>query len=187
MRQSNLIWVVLAVLIAGPLAAADTYKIDGVHSTAIFRIKHMNTSYSYGRFNDISGKIVNDAANPAAGSVEIEIKADSIDTHNANRDGHLKSPDFLNTKQFPVITFKSKEIKKAGDALEVSGDFTLHGVTKPVTTKVVQTGTGKNPKGGELIGFETTFTIKRSDYGMNFMPGGLGDVVQITFASEAVK
>lgn len=186
MRHTHLLLVVLAVLAAGPLAAAD-YKIDGGHAAAIFRVKHMNASYSYGRFNAIGGKIVYDAANPTAGSVEIEIKADSVDTDNEKRDAHLKSPDFLNAKQFPVLTFKSKEIKKAGEAFEVTGDFTLHGVTKPVVAKVVHTGTGKHPKGTELIGFETTFSIKRSDYGMSYGLEGIGDEVQITLSVEAGK
>ncbi|HET6202607.1 MAG TPA: YceI family protein [Planctomycetota bacterium] len=172
---------------AGPAPA--TYEIDGVHSSVLFRIKHFDASFVYGRFNEVSGTLVYDEASPAASSVEVTIKADSVDTHNAGRDKHLKSPDFFNAEEFPVLSFKSKSVKGSGKGggLEVTGDLTIHGVTKPVTVKGVHTGTGKGMKGEERAGFETTFTIKRSDFGMRFMAEALGDEVQITVALEGVK
>ncbi len=166
-------------------AATKTYKIDSVHSSAVFRIKHNNASHFYGRFNDISGTIVYDEANPAGSSVEVTIKADSVMTGNGKRDEHLKSPDFFNAGEFPVLTFKSKGVKKgSGKAeFEVAGDLTIHGVTKPLTVKVAHTGTGKS-RDGEVAGFETVFTIKRTDFGMTYMVGPLGDDVQITISLE---
>ena len=175
----------MAVLAGATAMAADTYAIDPVHSSVLFRILHMKTSFLYGRFNEISGAIVLDDANPAASSVQAEVKVDSVDTRVAARDTHLKSQSFFSAKEFPTITFKSTSVKKTGEGVyEVTGDMTLHGVTKPVTTTVNLTGQGKGPK-GPIAGFETLFKIKRSDFGMNFMPDMVGDEVSLTVSVEA--
>ena len=87
---------------------ADSYKVDNVHSTVIFRIKHLDSSYAYGRFNEVSGTFALEEADPTKGSLDFQVAADSIDTNNAKRDQHLKGPDYFNAKQFPTITFKSK-------------------------------------------------------------------------------
>ena len=163
------------------------FAIDAVHSSLMFRVKHMGTSWFYGRINEVTGKIVFDEANPTTSSVEFEAKMDSIDTHNEKRDGHLKSPDFFNVEKFGTATFKSKSCSKPVDGMyEVAGDLTLHGVTKPVTFKMEKSGSGKGP-GGETVGFETKFDIKRSDFGINYMPDGLGDEVRILVSVEAAK
>ncbi len=167
--------------------AAETYKVDPVHSMTVFRIKHL-VSYSYGRFNDLSGTFNIDTETPAKSSVELEVKIESVDTFNEKRDQHLKSPDFFNAKQFPVITFKSKAVKKINeDTYEVTGDLSLHGVTRPLTLKVQQTGAGKDPWGGYRIGFETTFTLKRSEFGITFMPDVVGDEVRMTVSIEGIR
>jgi polyisoprenoid-binding protein YceI len=172
-------------LLALPAGAAETHQIDTVHSAVLFKVKHLGVSYSYGRFNDISGTIVLDDADPAKSTAEITIKAESIDTANAKRDTHLKSPDFFNTKQFPVITFKSKKVKKSADGkLEAEGALTLHGVTKDVTLQVERVGSAKDPRGGAKTGFHTVLKLKRSDYGMTFMVGPLGDEVEVTISLE---
>ncbi len=186
----------VAILLAGvfafvlsfvPVRAADTYAVDPVHSTFLFKIKHMNTSFTYGRINASSGTLVVDEADPSKSSVELELKADSVDTTNEKRDQHLKGPDFFNAKQFPTITFKSKSVKKTGEDYEIAGDFTLLGVTKEVAAKFTHVGSGKLPTGTAIIGFEGTFTIKRSDFGMNKMLGGVGDDVVLTVSVEADK
>ena len=180
--------LVLALLpaFAGQTAAPAAFKIDPVHSSVIFRVKHMNVSYFWGRFNDIAGTVAWDAAKPEASSFDVQIKTESVDSKDPKRDNHLKSPDFFNAKQFPTLAFKSKSVKKLDDTtFEVGGDLTLHGVTKPLTAKVEMTGTGKGMRGGSLVGFETTFEIKRSDFGMNFMKGPLGDDVRIVVSLEA--
>ena len=116
------------------------------------------------------------------------MKVESIDTHNAKRDQHLKSPDFFNAKQFPAITFKSKQVKKSSkDTYEVTGDLTIHGVTRPVTVKVTNTGSGKDPMGANRIGFETIFTIKRSDFGMKFMLGPVSDEIRLIVSIEGIR
>jgi polyisoprenoid-binding protein YceI len=182
--------VVSAGLAASALAgvtAATTYRIDSVHSSVVFRIKHMNVAYFNGRFNDIKGTVMLDDQNPAQCAFDVTITASSVDTAQEKRDNHIKSPDFLNAKQFPTITFKSKSVSKAdGDAYEVQGDLTLHGVTRPVTAKVTRTGTMHDQRsGGNRIGLDTTFTIKRSEFGMQNMLQMLGDEIQITVDVEA--
>jgi len=168
--------------------AADTYTVDPVHTAALFKIKHLGVSYTYGRFNDVSGTVAFDAANPAASKVDITIQAGSVDTFNQKRDAHLANPDFFDAKQFPVLKFVSTAFKKVDDnTFDVTGDFTLHGVTKPITIKAVKIGEGKDPWGGYRIGFESTFTIKRSDFGMTKMMEAVGDDVTVTFSTEGIK
>ena len=168
--------------------AAKTYNIDATHSAVIFRAKHMGVAYNYGRFNEFSGAITVNEADLSKSKVELEVKTASVDTANKKRDQHLRSPDFFNAKQFPIITFKSTKVSaKAGqeNMLEVTGDFQLHGVKKSITVDVEITGKGKSPQGGELIGFETTFAIKRSEFGMTYGMQGVSDDLRITVSIEA--
>jgi polyisoprenoid-binding protein YceI len=174
----------IGLMFAAASAQAQSLKVDPVHSTIIFRISHLNAGVVYGRFNDPTGTITL-GDNP---SLNVEVKTDNIDTHNQKRDDHLRSPDFFNNKEFPTISFKSTSFKSSGEnKYEVTGDLTLHGVTKPVTVTLEKLGTGKDPSGGTRVGFETIFTIKRSDFGMNFMPGGVGDEVKLMVALETVQ
>lgn len=169
-------------------SAAKTYQIDAVHSSVLFRAKHLGVSYNYGRFNEFSGSIMMDETDVPKSKVEFEVKTASIDTANEKRDQHLRSPDFFNAKQFPVITFKSTKVSaKAGqeNMLEVTGDFELHGVKKSITVDVEITGKGKHPQAGELIGFETMFGIKRSEYDMTYGMQGVSDDIRITVSIEA--
>jgi polyisoprenoid-binding protein YceI len=161
---------------------------DTVHSHVLFKTKHLGTSMSYGRFNDFTVSLTtNDAGTDLTGA-QFAVRAASVDTGNAKRDQHLQSPDFLSAKQFEEITFKSTSVKPSGnEGWDVSGDLTLHGVTKPITVKVHKIGAGKGMKGEDLLGVETTFTVKRSDYGMTNMVGPVGDEVTITVAVEAMK
>ncbi len=180
---------VLALTISSTLAA-ETYEVDPAHSFAIFRclnVAQAKSVFVYGRFNDIKGRIVVDK-DPTKSSVEITINADSLDTGVPDRDKHLKSPDFLNTKQFPTITFRSKKIEAIGkDRYRVTGDLTLHGVTRPITVTVTKVGEGKNFKGMQVIGFETTFTIKRSDFGMKGLMNVAADEVTLTIAIMGIR
>lgn len=188
-RIARFVWILaLAPLVAPPSLAADAYTIDSTHSTVWFSINHLGVSTFHGRFNDLSGSFAFDAANPAACSFEVTIKADSVDTHNERRDQHLNSPDFLNSKQFPTITMKSKSVKKSGDkGFRVTADLTLHGVTKEIEIDVTLVGTGKDPRGTERSGFDAKFTIQRSDFDIKFMPGGLGEAVTLTVGIEGVR
>jgi polyisoprenoid-binding protein YceI len=169
------------------VTAATTYRVDSVHSTVIFRVKHMNASYFNGRFDGISGTVTLDEQNHAQSAFDLKISASSVDTANPKRDGHIKSPDFLNAAQFPTIAFKSKSVSAGEkDMYEVQGDLTLHGVTRPITLKVTRTGLVPSPRGGgSTLGLETVFTIKRSEFGMTNMLQMLGDEITITADLEA--
>ena len=185
--------LVLALLIIGftgsiQLAdAADTYEIDTAHSMILFRAKHNGISYNYGRFNEFTGKITMDA-DVSKSIVAFEVKTASVDTANKKRDQHLRSSDFFSAKQFPVITFKSTKVsmKEAEeDILEVTGDFELLGVKKSITVDVKITGRGKGRGGESLIGFESVFTVKRSDFGMTYGAGTVSDDIRLTVSIEA--
>jgi polyisoprenoid-binding protein YceI len=161
-----------------PTAAGQTFRVDPVHSSMLFRVKHMNTSYIWGRFNECSGTVKLDDADP---SFAVQVKVDSIDTANAKRDQHLEGPDFFSARQFPTISFKSTNVKKLGPTTyDVEGTLTLHGVSKPIQVRVDRIGTTKGPMGGTITGLSTTFTIKRSDFGMKFMLQGVGDEVLVS-------
>lgn len=172
----------VAMVVGAAPAWAEPLSVDAVHSSVLFRIKHLNTSYAWGRFNDISGKLNLEANSPV---VEVQIKTDSIDTGNAKREQHLKSPDFFNAKQFPSIAFRSTRIEKSGDGkYAVDGTLSLHGVQKPINVQLERTGSGKNQQGTAITGFETSFRIKRSDFGMKFLLEGLSDEVLLVVSLE---
>lgn len=174
-----------------PKPATDgsgTYQIDPVHSSNCFRIKHMNVAYFYGRFNDVAGTFAFNDADPAACAFDVQVKTDSVDTHNAGRDKHLKSAEFFDVEKYTEITFKSTAVKKTGEqTYDVTGNLTMHGVTKPLTVKLERTGAGPGMKGEYRGGCETTFEVKRSDFGMNTMIGPLGDEVRLTFSLEGIR
>jgi polyisoprenoid-binding protein YceI len=181
---SMLLWGISAAM----PASAQTYQIDPVHSSLLFRVKHMDTAYVYGMFTSMKGTVVVDEANPARSSINIEVDANSVYTHNEQRDNHLRSPDFFNTRQFPTITFKSTQVRRINaNTVQVRGDLTIRGVTRPITASVTLTGKGKNPQGKDIIGFETTFTIRRSEFGIRYGLPGLGDEVQVTLSIEAAR
>lgn len=186
-RVAASVAVVLSLGIPSASAAPESYEIDAVHSTVIFRIHHMKAGYQYGRFNDLSGAVVIDDANPSASSVKVEVKTTSVDTANAKRDDHLRGPEFLDCAQFPTMTFVSTAVKAAGDAFEVTGNLTLHGVTKPVTVSMTRTGRIDDPWGFVRVGFEGTLTVKRTDYGMNQKLDGAGDEIRLTLAFEVTR
>ncbi len=184
-----LLFVIGFVGITQPMGMA-LYEIDTTHSMIIFRAKHNNVSYNYGRFNEFTGSITigSDVRPHSESMVEFEVKAASVDTGNEKRDQHLRSSDFFSAKQFPVITFKSTEVSTKGgeeDVLGVTGDLELHGVKKSITIDVEITGRAKGKQGESLIGFETTFTIKRSEFGMTYGIGPVSDDIQITVSVEA--
>ena len=167
---------------------ADTYTVDLVHSSISFMISHVGISNIHGRFNDFSGKITIDKSDPTKSSFALSIPIESIDTNNVKRDEHLRAPDYFNAKQFPTMTFQSTKVKVVDGGYEVTGDLTLHGVTKPVSFKLK--GGDKVvefPKGTQRIGLVSTFSIVRSDFGVNAEPKNLGDEIPISIGIEAAK
>lgn len=185
--------VMFAVLLLLPAGQhepgeAATYKVDPVHACVWFRIKHLDVAYFYGRFNDIAGEFVLDEKDPGNSRIEVRVQAASIDTANADRDKHLKSAELFDVEKFPQITFTSRSFKPAGaDTYEVAGDLTFHGVKRPLTVKLEKTGAGKDPWGNYRVGLETTFTVKRSEFGMTAMPGALGEDVRLTVSVEGLR
>jgi polyisoprenoid-binding protein YceI len=177
------------VFLASPSASlpeAQTYVIDPVHSTVLFRINHMGASNFYGRFNGIAGEFT--VAEGGTGAVSVTIDAASVDTAHEKRDGHLRSADFFSVEEFPEITFKSDALKHLGGSkYEAKGTLTLHGVSKEVTIAAERIGNG-DARGTPVTGFEGTLTIKRSDFGMKYGLGGpLGDEVKLILAIEAKR
>jgi polyisoprenoid-binding protein YceI len=186
MNKSILLLSLLA-LPASLFAEATTYTVDQSHSSVSFKIRHL-VSKVKGTFTDFSGKIVLDPANLSASSASGEIKIKSVNTANADRDAHLKNADFFNEPKHPVMTFKSTAFKPAGhDTYEMTGDLTFAGKTKPVTLKLVKTGEADHPmsKGAKVAGFEATGTLKRSDWGMSYGKGMVGDEVDLEIQIEA--
>jgi polyisoprenoid-binding protein YceI len=174
-----------AALVALEPAATATYKIDNTHSTAVFRLTHLNVGAAWGRVNDPQGTF---SVTDSGLNVDVALDVSKVDTDNAKRDDHLRGPDFFNAKQFPQMTFKSTSSKKLSDsAFEVTGDLTIKGTTKPITVTMNKIGEGKDPWGNYRFGVETEFTINRLDYGVSYMPEGLGKDVKIFIALEGVR
>ncbi len=170
---------------------AETYTIDPQHSQAGFSIRHMMLSNVRGAFSKVSGTIDYDPAKPAASKVNATIDMDSVDTHDADRDKHLKTPDFFDVAKYPTMTFKStKAVAKGKTGLTVTGDLTLHGVTKSVVLDVDgPTAELKDPKGSKR-GASATTKIHRKDFGITYNKaldnGGvaLGEDVDVTLDVE---
>jgi len=179
--------------LAAPVHAADTYTFDKAHTNVGFQVRHIFTMVS-GKFTDFAGTIQVDRAKPESSSVDFTIQATSIDTSEPHRDEHLRSADFFDVAKNPTITFKSTSLKANGkDAWLVTGDLTMHGVTKQIVLPVTLLGEGKDPFGNEKMGLETGLTINRKDYGLTWNKtletGGVlvGDEVKIQIAIEANK
>ncbi len=188
--------VVLVVALALPsVGRGATWEADPAHSTIQFGIRHMMISTVHGQFKTFTATGTGDPAKPAAATVEATIDVATVDTGNEKRDTHLKSPDFFDVAQFPKMTFKSTKIEAAGPGkAKVTGDLTLHGVTKPVVLMVEgPTAVIKDPMGNTKVGATATTKINRKDFGIAWQKtldgGGLmiGDDVDVTIDLEAVK
>jgi polyisoprenoid-binding protein YceI len=166
-------WAAAAVLVmgVGAMSAQTTqWKVDPMHSEADFAIKHMAISTVHGSFHGISGVVTFDPTDVAKSSVEATIPIATVDTGVAPRDNDLKSPRFFDATQFPTMTFKSTSVRKAGDHYDVTGDLTLHGVTKPVVLNLQDLGKAEMGMDGKTLhrGFTATTTINRQDFGLSF-------------------
>lgn len=171
---------------------AETYSIDAVHSSVSFSVRHL-VSRTSGRFGDFAGTVAYDPAQPAAARVEATIQLSSIDTGNERRDHHLLSPDFFAAEQFPAIHFVSTAVRPEGSRLMVTGDLTLHGVTRQIVLPVEVLGLGTHPmpqmKGAPVAGFQAELLIKRSDFGVNSWidtASVVGDDVKVSLIIEAI-
>lgn len=187
--------IAFAIILAPLSVAAEvtTWKIDPAHSSAEFSVRHLMVSRVKGRFDKVSGTVVGDLADPATARVEVSIDAASINTANADRDEHLRSADFFEVEKFPTITFQSKKIEKAGKGYRMTGDLTMHGVTREVVLTVdgpsapVQVGKARRS------GASARTRVSRKDYGLTWNraieAGGVavGDDVNITIEVELIE
>src|ERR1700757_5364476 len=189
MKKNCLLFLSSILAFAGTTVAhADSFKIDPVHSAILFEIGHFGVGHIYGRFDTFTGTFTLDQNDPSKDSVSVEIKTDSVDTNAPDRDKHIKSPDFFNAAQFPSATFKSTSVKKIDDkTYEVTGDFTLRGVTKPLTLKTTLIGTGLGPKGETRTGAEVSASLKRSDFDVKAMLPAVADEVNLIIAVQGIK
>ncbi|MDZ4767547.1 MAG: YceI family protein [Chloroflexota bacterium] len=169
------------------------WTLDPGHTTAEFSARHLMVTTVRGRFAPPTGTIDFDPANPSAATVEATIDATTLTSGLADRDGHLKSPDFLDVANFPNITFKSTNVAVTGEGTaNVTGDLTIRGVTKPITLAVEFTGTAKDPWGGTRAGFTAETKINREDWGLTWNvaleAGGVlvGKDIKLTIDAEAV-
>ena len=177
-----------ALLTAGQAMAAD-YTIDkeGQHAFIDWKISHLGYSFVHGTFKDWKGTFSWDAAKPADSKIDITLQTASLFSNHAERDTHIASKDFLDVAKYPEATFKSTKVVPTGDkTADVTGDLTLHGVTKPVTFKATFNGEGKDPWGGERAGFNATTTLNLNDFGIKG-PGPTAQTLDLDISLEGVK
>jgi len=180
----------IALAFAGSAAAqTGTWKIDPNHSSAQFSVRHLGVSTVRGAFTKVNGSASYDASDPSKNSLEAMIEADSIYTRVQMRDNDLRSANFLDVHKYPTITFHSKQAKAAGDGkMRITGDLTIHGVTKEVVLDVDGPSAPiKDPWGNQRIGASASTKINRKDFGVNGAPGVVGDEISITIDAELIQ
>ena len=184
----------LLIAVAPAARAADIYDLDQSHFSIVFSVGHMGMSYTYGMFRQAQARVVLDRENPSATQFQLSINAESIDTNNAGRDKHLKGPDFFDVASFPAITFESTTVvldsrPQHGIVYQVTGNLTMHGVTRQVTLPIQLLGEGAGPDGKPHAGFLTQTELKRSEYEMTkFLENNMvGDAIGITVSFEGIQ
>lgn len=185
MKRFRLTFVALAVLVLAASAFATDYKIDPVHSSMGFSVRHLGISTVPGKFTDFAGVISYDEKDPSKSSVKVTIKTASIDTGNGSRDKDLRSENFFDVAKYPEITFQSTNVKKSGDDWIASGTFTMKGVSKSIELPFTVSGPVKDPWGSQRIGVESSTKLKRSDYDITADKGLIGDDIKINLTVEA--
>jgi polyisoprenoid-binding protein YceI len=189
MLRRFLIAIALLSLSAAAFAQVETWKIDPMHSAAQFSVRHMGISTVRGQFQKVSGTVGYDAKDPAKTTIDTTIDATTVDTRVDMRDNDLRSPNFLDVQKYPAITFKSKRAAAAGAGkLKITGDLTIHGVTKEVELDVDgPSAPMKDPSGTSHMGASATTTVNRKDFGVNGAATMVGDEITITIDVEVVK
>ncbi|MBA54064.1 MAG: hypothetical protein CMK89_06365 [Pseudomonadales bacterium] len=180
----------VALMTSGLVRAAETYKMDtkGSHAFIQFKIQHLGFSWLLGRFNTFEGEFVLDEKNVENSNVSVNIDVASVDSNHAERDKHLRGPDFFDVSKFPKASFVSTKIEKTGEkTAKITGDFTLKGVTKPLTLDAKYVGGGKDPWGGYRQGFEATTQFKLKDFGIDYNLGPASEVVDIYISVEGIR
>ena len=185
--------VIVFAFLGSSMLAADTYNLDKAHTSIGFTVSHLVISHVSGNFRDFTGTIAYEPNDVTKSAVEVHIVANSVNTGDDKRDGHLRSPDFFDVQKFPELTFKSTKIEKKGDGYVAYGPLTIHGVTKDVELPFTIAGTIKDQMGKSHLVAQSSITISRKDYGLVWNrpleSGGVlvGDEVKIDLNVEAVK
>ncbi len=193
MQIRKLIFAALFALAGSALLTADTYTLDKPHTSIGFTVNHLVISHVSGGFRDFNGTISYEPSDVTKSTIDMHIIANSINTGDDKRDGHLRSPDFFDVEKFPELTFKSTRIEKKGDGYVAYGPLTIHGVTREVALPFTIAGTIKDPMGKSRLVAQASLTINRKDYGLNWnraLEGGgvlVGEDVKIDLNVEAVK
>ena len=170
-------------------SAATAWKIDDTHSMGLFRVQHFGAGMFWGRFDGVTGTITTSGTPTETLALNVVIDTNSVSSANKDLDSHLRSPDFFSVKEFPEMSFVSTSAKKLeGNTWSVNGNFTLHGVTKPITVNIELSGQSESARGNR-IGFEAVFTIDRSEFGMTYgiEKNAIGKSVRIIVALEATS
>jgi polyisoprenoid-binding protein YceI len=188
MRSLSTLLTASVMSVALPLSASE-FAIDATHVHAAFKVSHLGISDTHGQFDKMSGTIKFDEASPESASVTIMIDPASIDTANDDRDKHLRNADFFDVGRYKEMKFVSSAFKKTDDpkVFHVTGDFTMRGKTKEMTIPVTYNGQATDPWKNERIGFSSTFTIDRTDFGMDYGGGMIGNEVTIMLSLEGIK
>jgi len=191
-----LVGVVTLAPIPGERAAAQVeapagesvpvFEVDGVHSSVVFGIKHMNLAYFFGRFNEMEGSFHLDPEDTINSYLTMTIKTASVDTGNEGRDKHVRSPDYFNTDVYPEATFNSTSVRKDGETLAVTGELAMNGKVKEITVPVQITGGGEI-RNKNRAGFLCEFTFNRADLGYAWNPGALGEEVRMIISIEGIE
>jgi polyisoprenoid-binding protein YceI len=181
--------LVVSSFVSPALAQVESWKIDPAHSAAQFAVRHLGISTVRGEFRKVSGSASYDPADPSKTSLEATIDATSVDTRVDMRDNDLRSPNFLDVQKYPTITFKSKRAEPAGPGkTKITGDLTIHGVTKEVVLDVDgPSAPVKDPRGNFHLGASASTTVNRKDFGVNGAPSMVSDEISITIDAELVK
>lgn len=168
--------------------AAATYKVDTNHTQAVWSVNHLGFSTLYGMFGGMTGSLTLDPANPSAAKVTIDIPMTGLTTTSEGFTKHLKSKDFFDVEKFPAGKFESTKVEVSGQNAKITGDLTLHGVTKPVVLDAKLMGAGTNPmnKAG-TVGFTATTTLKRSDFGLGYATPAVSDEVKLKITAAFEK
>lgn len=189
--MSRFVLVLFSALVMTAAASAQsaTWQIDPNHSAAQFSVRHLGVSTVRGAFTKVSGSATYDPSDPAKTSLNATIDATTVDTRVEMRDNDLRSPNFLDVQKYPTITFQSKQVKSAGSGkLQISGQLTMHGVTKEVVLDVDGPSAPiKDPWGNQRIGASASTKINRKDFGINGAAGAVGDEISITIDTELIQ
>jgi len=195
MLKKTLITLAISSALFGGLAQAADYKMDieGAHAFVNVKVSHLGFSFITGTFRDFDGSFSFDANKPEEAKVQVKLKTASLFTNHAERDKHVLGKDFLNASKFPEATFVSSKVVPTGTddkgrmTADVTGDLTLMGTTKPILIKATLMGEGKDPWGGERVGFEGTSSINRQDFAKMMDLGPQSNTVELYFTFEGIR